>query len=151
MKGDERFWSKVSGDQVDDCWVWQASLSSNGYGRFAMPRASGYVMAHRWAYEQLRTEIPPGLVIDHLCRNTRCVNPWHLEPVNKRVNALRGRLWEAEKTHCVNGHPFDTVNTRITKQGHRSCRACAANAMQRFHTRSRQLQQAATNLQGAAQ
>lgn len=141
MKTDERFWSKVAGGDVDTCWIWQASASSNGYGRFGMPgKACGYVLAHRWAYESLRVEIPAGLVLDHLCRNTLCVNPWHLEPVTKQVNALRGRLWEAEKTHCVNGHPFDESNTRITKKGHRACRACAAEAMRRFHEKRRELQ-----------
>lgn len=29
------------------------------------------------------------------------------------------------KTHCQNGHPFDEKNTRIRKNGQRSCRACA--------------------------
>jgi hypothetical protein len=134
-----RFWAKVAGGDVTTCWTWLASLSRNGYGRFSVPgQPSGYVLAHRWAYEQLRSAIPAGLVLDHLCRNTRCVNPWHLEPVTKRVNALRGRLWESEKTRCVNGHPFDAANTRITKEGHRSCRACAFDAKQRFLIRQSQ-------------
>ena len=34
--------------------------------------------------------IGDGLVIDHLCRNPRCVNPDHLEPVTTAVNTLRG-------------------------------------------------------------
>lgn len=135
-----RFWTKVAGGDVDTCWVWQAAVSRNGYGRFSLPgQAAGYVLAHRWAYEQLRGEIPAGLVLDHLCRNTLCVNPWHLEPVTKSVNARRGRLWESEKTHCVNNHPFDQTNTRITKQGHRSCRACASNRKQQFLARQTQI------------
>jgi hypothetical protein len=46
--------------------------------------------AHRWMYEQKIGPIPKGLVIDHLCRNTRCVNPDHLEPVTRGENTRRG-------------------------------------------------------------
>jgi hypothetical protein len=35
-------------------------------------------------------EIPDGLMLDHLCRNTACVNPSHLEPVTNSVNVQRG-------------------------------------------------------------
>jgi hypothetical protein len=30
------------------------------------------------------------MVLDHLCRNRWCVNPWHLELVEFRENILRG-------------------------------------------------------------
>jgi hypothetical protein len=30
----------------------------------------------------------------------------------------------AEKTHCIHGHPFDEANTRWTSRGQRDCRAC---------------------------
>jgi hypothetical protein len=30
----------------------------------------------------------------------------------------------AEKTHCLHGHPFDEANTYWTKRGQRDCRAC---------------------------
>lgn len=41
-------------------------------------------------YELLVGPIPEGLTIDHLCRNTMCVNPDHLEPVTHRENLMRG-------------------------------------------------------------
>jgi hypothetical protein len=41
-------------------------------------------------YEDLRGPIPGGLVIDHLCRNPRCVNPGHMEPVSQAENVRRG-------------------------------------------------------------
>jgi hypothetical protein len=135
----KRFWSKVAGGQVDECWLWTACLNGVGYGRFGLTGAkSGYVLAHRWAYEQLRGDIPEGLVLDHLCRTRNCVNPWHLEPVSRRVNALRGRLWESEKTHCAQGHPFDETNTRLNRKGHRVCRTCAVEIPRRWRERQRQ-------------
>jgi len=45
---------------------------------------------HGAAYELWRGPIPRKLQLDHLCRQTLCVNPWHLDPVTNRENALRG-------------------------------------------------------------
>jgi hypothetical protein len=47
--------------------------------------------AHRIAYEAFRGPIAAGLEIDHLCRNPRCCNPVHLEPVTHRENVRRGK------------------------------------------------------------
>lgn len=87
----ERFASKLKA--VGDCWEWigtaaRARPSAPQYGRFSIS-ASANVLAHRWSYEYHRADIPEGLTLDHLCRNTLCVNPWHLEPVPARVNTLR--------------------------------------------------------------
>lgn len=80
-----RFSAKVIPD--GDCWRWAASLNAFGYGRFGVDGKN--VLAHRWAYEYYVAEIPPGLTLDHLCRNRWCVNPYHLEPVPQSVNARR--------------------------------------------------------------
>ncbi len=48
------------------------------------------MMAHRVAYQLMIGQIGQGLVLDHLCKNRRCCNPEHLEPVTIRENTLRG-------------------------------------------------------------
>lgn len=120
-----RFWAKVQGGDVTSCWIWKAAILHNGYGQF---RANGVaVKAHRWAYEYLRAEIPAGLVIDHLCRNRACVNPWHLDPVTAKTNVLRGvghTARNAAKTHCSHGHPYSEANTYTDANGWRRCRTC---------------------------
>lgn len=122
---EERFWAKVQGGDVTSCWIWKAAILHNGYGQF---RANGVAMkAHRWAYETLRSEIPAGLVIDHLCRNRACVNPWHLDPVSIKTNVLRGvghTARNATKTHCPQGHAYDEINTYTSPTGWRKCREC---------------------------
>ncbi len=93
------------------------------------------VYAHRAAYELYVGPIPEGLTIDHLCRNTLCVNPAHLEAVTMRENILRGTgpsAQAARKTHCLRGHPFDDGNTLFRATGKRVCRAC-----QRVHREKR--------------
>jgi hypothetical protein len=87
---DDRFWDNV--DIADDCWEWQRSCRTSGYGQYSTWKDGKRVknwLAHRYAYEQVVGPIPEGLEIDHLCRNRRCVNPDHLEPVTRSVNQQR--------------------------------------------------------------
>ena len=78
----------------DGCWEWAASHNSQGYGKIREGGAGSKVRdAHRVVYELLVGPIPPGLVIDHLCRNPGCVRPDHLEAVTQSVNVKRGERW----------------------------------------------------------
>lgn len=80
-----RFWSNMV--VVESCWEWSGT-TTRGYGRFWV--GGKMVRAHRASYEMFRGPIPSGLELDHLCRNTRCVNPDHLEAVSHRENTMRG-------------------------------------------------------------
>lgn len=126
---EERFWSFV--DKTTDCWLWTGSRTAEGYATFCITTDTNQrhrVVVHRLAYELLIGKIPTGLVLDHLCRNPRCVNPAHLEPVTMRENVLRGvgpSAQNARKTDCPAGHPYDKDNTAVNaKTGKRSCRTC---------------------------
>ena len=68
------------------CWIWTGALNERGYGRaWGGP-------AHRVFYERHVGQVPPGLELDHLCRNRACVNPAHLEPVTHAENMRRSAL-----------------------------------------------------------
>jgi len=83
-----RFWRYVVKDANTGCWNWTGG-TTKGYGSFTYPgRSKCY--AHRFSWEMHRWPIPEGLVVDHLCRNTICVNPDHLEPVTQGENVRRG-------------------------------------------------------------
>lgn len=129
-----RFWAKVR--RSDGCWEWQGSLSSKGYGVFWDADHKNNLLAHRVAYELVTGPIPDGLQLDHLCRNRRCVNPAHLEPVTGKENLLRGDTHaanNASKEVCKNGHPFDVVRP----DGSRGCRTCDVEKTRRYQARHR--------------
>ncbi|SIN33573.1 HNH endonuclease signature motif containing protein [Mycobacteroides abscessus] len=124
---DERFWEKVRPAGALECWQWGASLNDGGYGQIYVHEVRRPIRAHRVAWELLRGEIPTGLVIDHLCRNRRCVNPWHMDLVTNEVNIERGEFRSSRpplKTHCPSGHAYAGENVRIAKAGYRVCRSC---------------------------
>jgi hypothetical protein len=70
--------------EATGCWEWQLACSG-GYGKI------GRRGAHRVYYERFVGPIPKGHELDHLCRNTLCVNPEHLEPVLGIENVRRGK------------------------------------------------------------
>lgn len=135
---EERFWSCVR--KTPTCWIWEGPINSDGYGRFSLP-GDGKIGAHCFAYQLLVGPVPEGLVLDHVrdrgCLSRACVNPAHMEPVTTRENLLRGDTHarrNAEKTHCIHGHPFDAENTRVCG-GRRHCRICLRDTDARYKAR----------------
>lgn len=124
----ERFWSKVAGGDVTTCWTWTGSHNESGYGTLRLP-SGRFMGAHRFAFEDLITEIPAELVLDHNCQNPSCVNPWHLEPVTQQENILRSgcpAALNAIKTRCSRGHLLaeDNVYRAPASPNKRQCRTC---------------------------
>lgn len=110
----------------DWCIDWPGTKFGPGYGMF------NKTTAHRTVYSIFIGDLPEdrGMVVDHLCRNPSCVNPFHLELVSNTENTLRG-LIGVLKTHCKNGHEFTVENTIIEKGKYRRCRICKADKARR--------------------
>lgn len=134
----ERFWSKVTIRTPEDCWEWRANRNPGGYGQFwGRCRVTGKCrtfMAHRVAYELTSGPIPDGLHIDHLCRNTGCVNPAHLEAVTAAENNKRAG---AAKNACKRGHPFTPDNIGRGNRGTRVCKTCCRAKQRRWREKQK--------------
>lgn len=106
------------------CWEYAGPQVGHGYGRITVNRKSEYT--HRMAYRGMVGEIPRGLQIDHLCRNTICANPWHMEVVTPAINRERQAAAIGRRSRCrADLHVLDTANTYVSPRGLRVCRACA--------------------------
>lgn len=129
------------------CWEWQGGLvyppRSTPYGHFSFGKASAVftgqqMTSHKAAYLLFVGQVPPGLELDHLCRNTICACPTHLEAVTHRENVLRGvcpSAKNAQKTHCKRGHEFTPENTYPQKNrsgNGRACRTCEREKSRRL-------------------
>lgn len=112
----------------DGCWIWTGANNGGLHPYGALKHDGRRLMAHRILYELLVGPIPEGLVLDHLCRNEKCVRPDHLEPVTIGENVLRGvgpAAVRARQTHCQRGHALEGLNLRIRTTGRRMCNTCA--------------------------
>lgn len=105
-------------DFTDTCWNWTRFLSG-GYGFFYEEGVQTRV--HRVAYKWWVGELCEGMVIDHLCKNKKCVNPEHLEQVTSRENIYR--VYGSTATHCPMGHSRAAQIKHV--RGDSNCWKCA--------------------------
>lgn len=117
---EERFWSKVNIKSANECWEWIGAISKKGgYGYFWVNKIDKNHLAHRVSYELTKSKIQTGFMIDHICRNRKCVNPNHLREVTAKQNLYENSENISAKTFrtnkCKRGHERNNENTRIYK------------------------------------
>ena len=105
----------------DGHWLWQGSISPEGYARL------NSVYVHRIVCEWAHGPIPEGYDVDHLCRVKSCVHPDHLEAVTHRENMLRARTGI-----CKHGHSLDEYG-KVQKDGTRYCGECRRQNQKRAY------------------
>lgn len=123
----ERFWSKVLIGEPDECWEWQGSYTTTGYG-LAVLCFEG-VRVHRsnriaWTLANNRL---PELHILHSCDNRKCCNPVHLRQGTNYEN-VRDCIERGRKvTGCVVGeqHP----HAKLTENDVREIRGLLASGV----------------------
>ena len=121
-----RFYSKLN-IMASGCIEWTGGLSGGRYGAITEDSPSRKsIGAHRYSYYIFHGYYPKE--VDHTCFNTKCVNPTHLEDVSHDVNMKRAdSLYGIRscKSHCPDGHPYDSINTYISPNSkRRSCKTC---------------------------
>lgn len=114
--------ASISFEPTSGCWIWARTVTPLGYGIYRINRNE--FRAHRVVYQFYKGMIPEGLVLDHICRNTSCVNPDHLRAVTDQVNTLAGvgpSSSNAKKKVCPKcGGPYSVIPTN----GYRICKPC---------------------------
>lgn len=123
----------------NDCWIWTGGKASyrDGqprYGAIYVSRLGRNQPVHAFVYELINGPIPQGLVVDHLCRNTFCVNPLHLEAVTVRVNNERNPNWPGNQQVARCGHPFEE---RKPGDSGRRCSMCRREYRKRLYREGR--------------
>jgi hypothetical protein len=86
----DRFFAKVDRSVGPDaCWLWSASRTVKGYGKFTKEKSHGWTHAHRVSWELTNGPIPPGMYVSHRCGERLCVNTRHLALVTAEQNWRR--------------------------------------------------------------
>jgi hypothetical protein len=99
-EGETSFWSLVSRHGRRRCWIWLGKLNTGGYGTYRIDGKS--YLAHRIAFYLINNELSVSLVLDHLCCNSMCVSPYHLEPITDEENMLRAQRrerWDGDRDY----------------------------------------------------
>lgn len=138
-----RFWAKVERSDPDACWQW---LGASTWAPHDPERRYGviwyrgrHVRVHQLALAFAGRVPRKGEEVDHLCRNTLCVNPDHLEWVSPATNTLRSNnptALNARKTHCKRGHALSGDNLFLDQRGQRNCRICSRDTARRSRERA---------------
>lgn len=132
------FWLRVDRGASTDCWPWTGSLDGQGYGRLRPPGRN--LRAHRLSCIVHGIPLTVDQVVDHLCRNKRCVNPAHLEPTTVQINTARGEGPTADLAlarlsgTCVKGHVLALVGLH-KQRGGATCAECGRERVRRYKAR----------------
>lgn len=125
----ERLLSRISINQISDCWEYQGGKNNVGYG---MIRDEKHMRTtHRVSYEEHNnTSIPKGLCVMHSCDNPCCVNPAHLSLGTRKDNTQ-------DMLRKGRGLPFGGKGMIGKKQPKTKCPHCSRdisnNLYSRFH------------------
>lgn len=100
-----------------DCLIWTGARSGPGYGSITVGGKTVY--AHRLAHELAHGPIPSGMVVDHICHVTLCVNPQHLRLATRQQNAWNRRGRGGALPRGVRRHRSGKFVSHLTVAGKR--------------------------------
>lgn len=126
-----RVLSRVEAD--GECIVSTYSLGSHGYAQVGWHEDGQrtVTVCHRVAWIAANGPIPVGMVVDHICRNRRCLRLDHLQLLTHEQNCAQGGPVMRARPTCKRGHDLATTAT-VGPDNRRHCRACAR---ERHHER----------------
>lgn len=128
----DRLRDRATPEPMSGCWLWDGQPNAQGYGRITIGRRQ-VVLAHRFSYEIYVHPVERDVCVLHRCDVRICINPRHLFPgdrgVNARDMAAKGRqavqrnpllrpICPPEKLRRGERHP----NSRLTAETIRAIR-----------------------------
>jgi hypothetical protein len=110
-----RFKSKII--LTDNCWIWSASKTTTGYGKFSIVNNGTHlnVFAHRVSFLIAYGPFNEKLFVCHKCDNPPCVNPEHLflGTAKNNVHDMIEKNRQARGLRAVGHHK---INPEIAKE-----------------------------------
>lgn len=103
LRAIHKMFTRFSIDGITGCWNWQGPLNKGGYAISPVTKGLSKVV-HRSIFILLIGDVPMDKQLDHLCRNRKCVNPYHLEIVSQKENVRRGLSAKLSYTIVKNIH-----------------------------------------------
>lgn len=106
QRGGPQMWThppRFAVDHRSGCWNWLLHKNEFGYGMSSAKNVDGTFggTAHRRYLEfMMGHSVPDDMHVDHLCRNTSCVNPAHMEIVTPAENNRRRVLAMKERQNA---------------------------------------------------
>lgn len=76
------------------CWLWLGRMDHAGYGMVGDYRTFGERRAARATYTEVHGPIEKGHHVHHKCKTPACVNPDHLQDLNRREHFILHKLTE---------------------------------------------------------
>lgn len=116
------------------CHISTYSVASHGYAQVGWREGDDRVvtLCHRVVWSWFRGPIEPGMTVDHMCKNRRCVRLMHLRLIPNLENARRtsGRDWPLGQ--CINGHSDAEHWRPKTGRTRGHCTVCQEDARKRW-------------------
>ena len=133
--------------QDNGCIYWTGYLNAERYGVVSNPEGSE--LAHKAAWEDINSPLPPGVHLDHICHSDdlscpggrsclhrRCINVDHLEPTTAQENARRGVQSFERLGMCMKKlHVMTPDNIYVSHNGKRRCKPCTLAKNARYEAR----------------
>ena len=103
------------------CLIWMGSLGAHGRPQMDKTRTEfGTQLVYRVTYQLEYGQLDDGMTIDHLCGNTRCIEPRHCQPQTVAENSAGGiarqRLREKRQDPLVHFQPYDHIQRTVCGQ-----------------------------------
>lgn len=137
----DRIEARIERIPESGCWIFMGCLNNMGYGQIniSINNKNHVVLAHRYAYEAYKGEIPQGMFVMHKCDIPTCCNPdhlaigTHLDNMRDCVNKGRSKVYRPRPKVIIGGYKakgtYTTRPAKITPEQLRKAREMVTAGM----------------------